>query len=238
MIYIQSNSERNLPHHFDAACALYGAMDEGNSYRLTTYEEVASGKFDTLIKTNLFVGSTEFMQMVFSRAGKENVGVPFNSNRVEEIQTLGEAKKRIKSGEKLFLKPVQIKLFTGFVHDGFDYSCIRDLPDSTEVIVSDPFKSKIRSEWRIYVSSLSIKDSHLYSGDFRATPDYTAIEHLIDSNFVIGFPTCYTIDVGILENGNQVVIEYNDMWAIGNYGVPNSDYLRMLKNRYFQIMNS
>lgn len=236
MIYIQSDNERKLPHHFDAACALYGAIDNGNNYRLTTYDEVASGKFDSLIRTNLFVGSTEFMQMVFSRAGKENVGVPFNSNRSEEVQSLAEVKERIKSGEKLFIKPVKIKLFTGFVHDGFEYSCLKDLPDSTEILVYEPFKSKIRSEWRIYVNSLNISDSCFYFGDFRATPDYTAVDHLIEQNFTCGFPTCYTIDVGILENGQQVVIEYNDMWAIGNYGIPNWVYLTMLKRRYFQIM--
>lgn len=26
MIYIQSDDERSLPHHFDAACAMYGAI--------------------------------------------------------------------------------------------------------------------------------------------------------------------------------------------------------------------
>jgi hypothetical protein len=55
MIYIQSDSERKLPHHFDAACAMYGAIETGKEYRLTSYDEVASGKFDSLIKTNLFL---------------------------------------------------------------------------------------------------------------------------------------------------------------------------------------
>ncbi len=61
MVYIQSDNDRKLPHHFDAACALFGAIDSGVDYRLTTFEEVQSGKFDSLIKKNLFVGSTEFM---------------------------------------------------------------------------------------------------------------------------------------------------------------------------------
>lgn len=69
MIYIQSDTERKLPYHFDSACALYGAMDSALSYRLTSMEEVKSGKFDNLIKTNLFVGSTDFMREVFSRVG-------------------------------------------------------------------------------------------------------------------------------------------------------------------------
>ena len=31
-------------------------------------------------------------------------------------------------------------------------------------------------------------------------------------------------------------ISSNDMWAIGNYGIPNDIYLRVLKDRYFQIV--
>lgn len=50
------------------------------------------------------------------------------------------------------------------------------------------------------------------------------------------FPKSYTIDVGILEDGENVVIEFNDMWGIGNYGVDNHTYLRLLKSRYFEIM--
>jgi len=55
MVYIQSNIDRNLAHHFDCSCALYGAIDSGLDYRLTSFEEVKSGKFDNLIKNNLFV---------------------------------------------------------------------------------------------------------------------------------------------------------------------------------------
>jgi hypothetical protein len=45
--------------------------------------------------------------------------------------------------------------------------------------------------------------------------------------------------VGILEwQKEHVVIEYNDMWGIGNYGVPNDLYVRMLKERYFDIMRN
>ena len=70
MIYIQSNKEKTLPHHFDCACALYGALDSAMDYRLTTFEEVAAGKFNALIKNNLFVGSVEFMREVFKNVGK------------------------------------------------------------------------------------------------------------------------------------------------------------------------
>jgi hypothetical protein len=235
MIYIQSNTERNLPHHFDCSCALYGAIENVMDYRLTSFEEVSSGKFDRLIRTNLFVGSTEFMGEVFRRVKLTDVRVPMNSNRDCEIITLGDAHKRVSDGSKLFIKPVEIKLFTGLILDGVKYSCLEDLPENTMVMAYDVFKFKLKSEWRIYVHNNKIIDSRNYSGDFMVSPDYGYIMKVISNNKG-KFPCAYTLDVGVLENNENVVVEFNDMWAIGNYGMPNDLYIRLLKDRYFEIM--
>jgi len=241
MIYIQSNKEKTLPHHFDAACALYGAIDSACDYKLVTFEEVASGKFDTLIKKNLFVGSVEFMREVFKRIGLNDVRLPQNSNRESEIITLEEALLRSSSGKRIFIKPVEIKLFSGFVLDGANYSCLSDLPKETRVYAYKPFSEKILSELRIYVFNNKIEDVRNYSGDPKinfVSLQYEYIqEHIIDKN-KNSFPSTYTIDVAILNSPNRhiEVVEYNDMWSIGNYGVPNDIYLNMLKSRYFEIV--
>lgn len=234
MIYIQSNSERTLPDHFDAACALYGAIDSALDYRLTTFEEVASGKFDALIRTRAFVGSVEFMREVFSRIGLTDVRVPKNSNREHEVMTYKAACEMAKTG-KIFIKPLTIKHFTGVVLDGSHYTQLNHVKDDDLVMVYDVFPYPIESEWRIYVLDGKIMDSRNYSGDFMVMPDYSYVINDIRANRD-KFPCSYTIDVGVLTNGETVVIEYNDMWAIGNYGVPNDIYLRMLKNRYFEIV--
>ena len=52
MVYIQSNKEKTLPHHFDCACALYGAIDSGLEFRLASFEEVQEGKYDNLMRSN------------------------------------------------------------------------------------------------------------------------------------------------------------------------------------------
>lgn len=232
MIYIQSNSDRNLPHHFDAACALYGAEDLALSFRLTSYEELVSGKFNNLIRNNLFVGSTEFMLQVFKQANVDYQRLP-NSNRPFETITLGEARLRGKSGNHTFIKPFDIKLFTGFVIDEFEYSSIKGLPDDTLVMAYEPFKSLLASEWRVYIHNGEIIDSRNYSGSFMISPDYSFVNQIVKEN---NFACAYTVDVGILMNGENVVVEYNDMWAIGNYGMPNDLYVRALKDRYFEIV--
>lgn len=241
MIYIQSNKEKTLPHHFDAACAMYGAMDLAMDYRLTSYEEIISGKFDAHIKNNCFVGSVEFMREIFKRIGKTDVRVPVNSDRPCEIITLAEAHKRVATGQRLFIKPVEIKLFTGLVLDGATYTCLKGLPDDTRVMAYEPFKGRILTEWRIYVHNNKIVDARNYSGNFEISPDYDWIRLKIKE--FKNFPCAYTIDWALLFEqgimGNpQVIVEANDFWGIGNYGMPNDLYLKMLMDRYFEIVKS
>lgn len=235
MIYIQSNTEKTRPHHFDVACAQFGAIETGKDYRLTSFEEVQSGKFNSLIKGNLFVGSVEFMKEVFSKVGREDVRVPRNSNRIPQIMTLGAAKAISQSGKNIFIKPLDIKLFTGFVLDGMTHTSISDIPESTSVMVYDVFESPIRSEFRCYIHRRRCVDIRNYSGDLFCSPDKNYLEDVIKSN-IVDFPISYTIDIGVLESGENVVIEYNDMWAIGNYGISNDLYLQLLTERYFEIL--
>jgi len=238
MIYIQSDVNKTRPHHFDAACAMYGAIENDRKYKLLPFEELSglNGDYAYFMNQHHFVGSVEFMREVFRLAGIETPRLPSNSDRECEFLSLSEALIRAKGGERLFIKPIETKLFTGFVYEGFEYSLLDKLPGETPVMVYQPFEHKILSEWRIYVHKHKITDSHQYEGNYRFTPDYNKFEEMVETNKQKGFPIAYTIDVAVLENGENVVVEFNDMWAIGNYGVPNWIYLTMLRDRYFEIM--
>jgi hypothetical protein len=240
MVYIQSDSDRKLPHHFDAACAMYGAMDSALDFRLTSFEEVQSGKFNNLIKTNLFVGSVEFMREVFSKVEK-TPKLPMNSDRHTTTMTLGEVREGVAAGNRLFIKPFQQKLFSGQVVDKYFISSLREHPDDLEVMVCSVIDN-ILTEWRLYIMDGKIVDSRNYSGDFMISPDYYTAESRIKQYNDI-MPRAYTMDVGVadLTGMNALytfIVEFNDMYAIGNYGMPNDLYLRLLRERYFEIMRS
>ena len=243
MIYIQSNQERTMPHHFDCACAMYGCIDLGIKYRLTSFEEIESGKFDQMLTTHTFIGSVEFMHEVFKRTGLDphKVRVHLNSNRPHELMSLKKAHE-ISNKRKIFIKPTQIKLFTGLILDGVKHSCLENLPEDTEVMMYEPFGSPILSEWRIYALRDQIKYAGNYAGDPLIFPKESFVKDIIYKNHYLkkagDFPEAYTIDVAILEDGNHtnVVVEYNDMWAIGNYGMENDTYVNLLRRRYREIM--
>ena len=115
------------------------------------------------------------------------------------------------------------------------YSCLSNLSNETMVMAYEPFKSKIISEWRLYVHNDKLVDARNYSGEFIVSPNYEYAMTVIANNKG-KFPCAYTVDIAVLESNENVVVEFNDMWAIGNYGIPNDIYLRALKDRYFQIV--
>ena len=233
MIYIQSDSERKLPHNFDAACVLYGAIENAEDVRLTSIDEILSGKFDSLIRNRLMAGSVDFMQAVFNRAG---IIVPsihtLNQNYTET--SLSEVRSKIQSGEEWFIKPLSAKLFTGMVFNATTISQLKASADDMKVLISKPFESRILNEVRCYVHNNVIVDARNYAGDFRITHDWSWADRMVKD--MKDAPIAYTMDIAAFENGENTIVEFNDMWAIGNYGIDNSTYFQLLKARYFEIM--
>jgi hypothetical protein len=231
IVHIQGDK---IPHHFDAACVLYGTLDLNLNYRLVTYEQVMSGELDRFINDNLFVGTVEFMTGVFDRVGIVPERLP-NSDRPVEIMTAGQAISRVEQGETLFIKPVQLKLFTGMVFKREYLSILHRVPEDTQVMVEPPFSGGILSEWRMYIMGGKVKYIANYSGDVGIFPVRfeSVMEHVreLSEKFI-----SFTCDVAVMCDGSLKIVEFNDMWAIGNYGVPNDEYLSMLKKRYFQII--
>lgn len=233
MIFIQSDIRGEIPVNFDSACAMYGAIENEQKYELIDINDV---RFNTdVFKTNLAIGTVEFMQKVFKSLGISEVKLPKNSNRKSEIMTLEEALCLVSKNESRFIKPVQTKLFDGFVLDKCKYSCLKGIPLETKIYAYQPFEEEIDTEWRIYVHNHKIVGAGNYSGCFQLLPNFTKTEMVINENKTT-FPIAYTIDVAVLRSGKFVVIEFNDMWAIGNYGLDNGVYLKMLKDRYFEIV--
>lgn len=241
MIYIQKNQD-GIPHHFDCACAMYGAMDLGLDYKLITFEEVQSGKWDSLIRSNLFVGSVEFMTEVFKRIGINQPRLPLNNFRDYEEMKLRD----FKYERPVFIKPISIKVFTGFVVDEYSKSMLNTLDPELDIIIQEVLP-EIISEWRCYILKRKLVDIKHYSGDLGCNTN--TIRNYVNNQLdqyekYKNFPETFVIDVAECVVGSAKpdsyieCIEFNDMWAIGNYGVPNDLYVRMLKDRYFDIIKN
>ncbi len=73
-----------------------------------------------------------------------------------------------------------------------------------------------------------------YKGDFGIIPDTTIINKAIKQ--YKSSPIAYSIDMGILSNGDSVLVEVNDFFALGSYGLDPILYARGIEARWNEIV--
>ncbi len=150
--------------------------------------------------------------------------------RKEVITTIDEI-----NSYPCFIKPYkQIKAFTGII--------VNDIREAK--LFTQDFKDSIscqeivdfESEYRVYIHKdrgiLGVKH---YLGDPYITPDKSFVEQVYKESKENLDQNSYTLDVGIDVNGENYLIEINDGWSVGNYGLNPIDYFSFVKTRWLQI---
>lgn len=239
-VYVQTKN--GLAINADIQNAIDGFEYLGYEVKCISLEEIMSGMRDFAARNSPFVCSIDGMRKILSNIGKTPDPIDFpneivNVNLVGRVilkMPLNKAMAKFKTnGEPLFVKPVATKLFDGILlTKEEDLNYFSALSINPEVYVSE--KIDILSEYRIYVHHGKMIHSCCYEGDFRLTPDYSYIDKMI--SVYKSAPVAYTIDVAILDDGRNVLMECNDFWAIGSYGLKSWDYAQMLADRYEEII--
>ena len=135
-----------------------------------------------------------------------------------------------------FIKPAHgVKLFTGelitkqaqlkFLYDYYEIS------DETAILMSQPIN--IISEYRCFVHEGELKGIQYYLGDYKLYPDIRVVESMISD--YTSSNCAYTLDVGVTDDGKTILVEVNDMWAIGSYGMDARTYTLMCVRRMREI---
>ena len=106
------------------------------------------------------------------------------------------------------------------------------IPDESPVLISEVVN--FISEYRAYVVEGQMVGLYWYLGDFRKFPDVTVIDSAIAD--YEDAPAGYSIDFGITDDGRTLLIECNDGWSLGNYGLEPSKYCRLLGRRWHELM--
>jgi len=141
-----------------------------------------------------------------------------------------------------FIKPSKdVKLFTGeLIENETQLDMLRDyhlVYDDTEVYVCA--KVDFVSEYRCFVHEGQLKGIQYYQGDFKVLPNVETIEAMIGDYESAN--CAYTLDVGVINDGlpfgslSTVLVEVNDMWAIGSYGMNAKDYTLACVRRMREI---
>lgn len=137
-----------------------------------------------------------------------------------------------------FIKPAEkVKLFTGsLIEKESTINFLKDfcnIPSNSLVYLSNPVT--IKSEYRVFVYKREIKGIQFYSGNFKTFPNIETIEEMVKT--YTSSPIAYTLDVGVIDKNQTILIEVNDFWAIGSYGFDAKIYVKMIIDRFKQIIS-
>lgn len=204
-----------------------------------TSDQVPEINFDN----SYFFGGIQTTRKIFDAL---NVKQPLIHNLIDHltnyihrnmyVTTLGEVRKMvIKPDNPIFIKPFEDhKLFTGFVvkNSLLGLMSVRRFADETKIILSEVVN--FETEYRCFILNKQIVGMKNYTGDYTKIIDYSVVENAI--NDYVDQPVSYTLDFGLVNN-ETVLIEINDGFAFGSYGLNEITYVKMIIARMDQILN-
>ncbi|BCM91107.1 hypothetical protein IAD21_02971 [Abditibacteriota bacterium] len=151
---------------------------------------------------------------------------------------LGEIRARIAgNGEPIFIKPrsAVAKLFNGHVVARFrDLIQTAHLADEMTVWWSDAHE--LRGEFRGFVLRGELVGWRHYFGDFRCALDFERIEAALE--MWKERPIACSMDWALTKSGETILVEVNDAYALGCYGLAPHLYAPMLAERWREIVQS
>jgi hypothetical protein len=213
-------------------------------YPLDFFEwDELTGRHLPLSRETLLVGGTVAVHIALKQIG---VPIPTPLNVPEPLlpftgrklwtTTLGAVRQPFEAGgnDPMFVKPLAAaKEFAGMVISGAtDLSRVRHLEDDLAVQASDPVA--FVSEWRYFVLRSVVVGTAHYKGDCFIHPDAAAVRNAVSAH--IGAPAAYGLDFGVTADGRTLLVEANDGFALGCYGIDPVIYAEMLEARWCEIV--
>lgn len=133
----------------------------------------------------------------------------------------------------VFVKPIREKRFTGVV--------LRSEKDFPKMSYCDPQEPVLCSEvidfeteWRVFVRYGKILDVRPYYGTWKNHFDTRVIENAVNAYFTA--PAGYAIDFGYTAEGKTLLVEVNDGFSVGSYGLAALDYAKLLSARWCELV--
>ena len=209
-------------------------------------EEVAlfeAGAFDDVPLTpdDIVVGGIKYAARAFERLGwnvPDLDPVPDDlrtfSGRSFWRSTLGDVRRRVSDGDPVFFKPIpsQPKIFAGSVARTVgDLIATASFDDQVQVDCADVVS--FEAEFRTFVMHGEVIGVRPYKGDPLLFPDPDVIRNAVAA--WRDAPAAWSLDVGVTSDGQTLLVEVNDSYALGAYGLPPMRYAAMIDARWQQL---
>lgn len=135
----------------------------------------------------------------------------------------------------LFIKPAgRAKEFVAGVVKSKELADIyfKDLKPDTKMMCSQVVD--FVSEYRCYIINGQLKGIKHYLGDPFIVPSKQVVMDMLKA--YTKAPAGYSLDVGVLFTGETALVECNDGWSLGNYGLDHSIYSTLLATRWREMI--
>jgi hypothetical protein len=133
----------------------------------------------------------------------------------------------------VFVKPKELtKQFTGkMIREHKDFIGLGSSDFETPIWCSEPVN--FIAEWRCFIRYGQILDIRHYRGAWDAKLDLSVIQNAV-SDFSSA-PAAYSLDFGVDEKGAMKLVEVNDGYSLGSYGIAHYDYAKFLLARWSEL---
>ena len=236
------------PSHDSFERSEYLFWERGYEVIRFSYEELNSGKFDQMLiheaSTTIVRAGVGTVLLAIQRAGRTAPNIvdlpqdlwPYAARRIWE-STLGEFRREAIDSEfdpPIHVKPlVHQKLFTGLVVSRFrDLIPTAHLGDDVQILCQEALC--FESEWRSYILRDKILQVCCYKGNPLLFPSPSIMQEAVTA--FKERPIAFSLDWAVTASGATVLVEVNDGFSLGNYGLPGHLYTAMVEARWRQLM--
>ena len=231
------------PEHADVKTVL---EERGIECELFTTKRLSRNQL-VLNETTLVVGDHPTLETVFKRIGHENFRDsypmslrPHLKRRIWE-STIGQLRMQSYTQElsPIFVKPKhRAKLFSGFVlQSNEELFRLDHISKNTKVYCSGVVEWL--AEYRVFVHKSEIVGVRCYEGDSEFQLNMSEVKQAVQDFERSGDRTdAYGIDFGVLKSGETAIIEWNDGFALGAYGLDKEIYTDLILSRWEEIVKS
>ena len=140
----------------------------------------------------------------------------------------------------LFVKSVKGKAIDGFVCDSIKSLVGRGAQEDFDVWCSDVVD--FAAEYRCFIRYGKVMDVRRYKGDWRHALDRETVERCVKD--YTSAPAAYSLDFGVARDssgrgidGRTLLVEANDGYAMGSYGLFANSYAKLISARWHELVN-